>query len=123
MANICYEHTLLEELIPILSEEELTRHGLVSPEERPKLVNFCRIAVKAGGHFRVFTQIKLSPFSGEFSVSARDTLFCGKVVYRFLTNWGNFLMLICKDYVGEVRRESRRTPMFDFLKVALCLSE
>ncbi len=112
---ICYEHTSLRDLIPVLSKKEIERHGFVGKEEDAKLVNFCRIVMKVGSHIEVFTQIKLTPYSGEFSLSAKDTLLCGKIIHRFITNWGNFLFLICKDYVGEVRIK-RRVPMFDFLK-------
>jgi len=115
VANICYEHTLLRDLISILSEREIEEHGLSATNIETKLVNFCRIWIKAGPHLRVFTQIKLTPFSSEFSLLAKDTLVCGKILHRFVTNWGNFLFLICKDYVGEVRVEGR-IPMFDFLK-------
>jgi len=115
VANICYEHTHVRDLASILAEQEIERHGLDPTEQKTKLVNFCRVLVKAGSEVEVFTQIKLTPFSTEFSLASKDTLFCGKVLYRFRTNWGNFLFLICKDYVGEVRTD-RRTPMFDFLK-------
>ena len=116
VANICYEHTYLDDMISILSEEDIAEHALGPEQERTKLVNFCRIFVKAGPEVRIFTQMKLTPFSTEFSLSARETLLCGKILHRFVTNWGNFLFLICKDYVGEVTSERRRVPMFDFLK-------
>jgi predicted ATPase/Tfp pilus assembly protein PilF/predicted amidohydrolase len=116
IANICYEHTLVSELIPLLSEQEIELHGLASPSVEGRFVNFCRIMVKAGSRADVFTQIKLTPFSSEFSLSAKDSLFCGKVLYRFITDWGNFIFLICKDYVGEVG-DTSRIPMFDFLKL------
>jgi predicted ATPase/Tfp pilus assembly protein PilF/predicted amidohydrolase len=116
IANICYEHTLVTELIPLLSEQEIELHGLASPSVEGRFVNFCRIMIKAGSRADVFTQIKLTPFSSEFSLSAKDSLFCGKVLYRFITDWGNFIFLICKDYVGEVG-DTSRIPMFDFLKL------
>jgi len=115
VVNICYEHTLMRDLIAVLSEEEMEEHGLLRSSEERKLVNFCRILIKVGHETKVFTQMKLTPFSSEFSLSAKDTLFCGKILHKFITNWGSFLFLICKDYVGEVRAD-RRIPMFDFLK-------
>ena len=115
VATICYEHTSLEELIPLLSEEEVERYGLSSGGTEARWTNFCRIMIKAGDASSVHTQIKLTPFSGEFSLSAKETLYCGKVIQRFVTNWGTWLFLICKDYVGEVGAEAK-IPMFDFLK-------
>ncbi len=112
---ICYEHTLLKDLIAILQKTEIEQHGFVTTKQDTKLVNFCRIVMNVGSQLRAFTQIKLTPFSGEFSLSAKDTLYCGKVIHRFITNWGNFLFLICKDYVGEIGTK-RKIPMFDFLK-------
>jgi len=115
VVSICYEHTIFSDLVPLLSEKEMEQQGLLSGKIETRLVNFCRIFIRAGPRLRVFTQIKLTPFFSEFSLSTRETLLCGKIVHRFLTNWGNFLFLICKDYVGEVGT-NRRIPMFDFLK-------
>jgi predicted ATPase/predicted amidohydrolase len=115
VACVCYEHTTLSGLRAMVSESEAAQHGLEAPDAETRLVNFCRVFVKSGDDTRVYTQIKLTPFSGEFSLSARSSLFCGRIIRRFVTNWGNFIFLICKDYVGEVGVEGR-TPMFDFLK-------
>jgi len=115
VVNLCYEHTPLRDLLPLLSDEELENHGLSVAEAGPQMANFCRILVKTEETLHVFTQLKLTPFSGEFSLSVRETLFCGHILHTFITNWGNFLFLICKDYVGEVGR-AKRIPMFDFLK-------
>jgi predicted ATPase/Tfp pilus assembly protein PilF len=115
VACIPYEHTSLQEFRPLLRDEEIEQHGLGSTAGEGRLVNFSRIFIRAGDETRLFTQIKLTPFSGEFSLSARDTLVCGDVLHRFVTNWGAFVFLICKDYVGEVRTQPR-VPMFDFLK-------
>ncbi len=115
VANICYEHTRLRDLERLLGEGEREEHGLGVGGVEGKLVNFCRIWIRAGGGVRVYTQMKLTPFSSEFSLLAKESLVCGRVLHRFITNWGNFLFLICKDYVGEVRVEGR-VPMFDFLK-------
>ncbi len=115
VVNLCYEHTPLRELVAILSPEEREQLGLDVAEDDPRMANFCRILVKAGDTLHVFTQLKLTPFSGEFSLSAQETLFCGHVLHKFITNRGNFLFLICKDYVGEVGG-TRKVPMFDFLK-------
>ncbi len=114
VACIPYEHTRLPELVALLPADEIELHGLteVAPT---RLVNFSRIFIRAAGIARVLTQMKLTPFSGEFSLSARDTLVCGNVLHRFVSNWGTFLFLICKDYVGEVRTDPPM-PMFDFLK-------
>jgi predicted ATPase/predicted amidohydrolase len=115
VASIPYEHTVVTDLLSVLCDEEIEHHGLIAATTDPRLVNFSRIFVKAGDEAQVFTQIKLTPFSGEFSLSAKDTLVCGRVLHRFVTNWGTFMFLICKDYVGEVRTEPP-VPMFDFLK-------
>jgi predicted ATPase/predicted amidohydrolase len=115
VVNICYEHTPLRDLVPLLSPEELEQQGLSSVEEGLQMANFCRILIKTSEALHIFTQLKLTPFSGEFSLSVRETLFCGRILHKFVTNWGNFLFLICKDYVGEVGGE-KKVPMFDFLK-------
>jgi predicted ATPase/Tfp pilus assembly protein PilF len=112
---IPYEHTTLGDVLPLLSDEERVLQGLPSVQDDTRLINFSRIFVRAGDSARVFSQIKLTPFSGEFSLSAKDTLLCGKVLHRLVTNWGSFVFLICKDYVGEVHTEPP-VPMFDFLK-------
>ncbi len=112
---IPFEHTSLQDLVSALSEEELELHECLSEAKGERVVNFCRIFVNVGTQLRTLTQIKLTPFSVEFSLAARDTLVCGRTVHRFMTNWGNFLFLICKDYVGEIGTE-KKTPMFDFLK-------
>ncbi|MGY4707116.1 tetratricopeptide repeat protein [Candidatus Bipolaricaulota sp. J31] len=111
---LCYEHTPFQELLPLIPEEELRQHR-VSTDAGPRMTNFCRILIKTEEELHVFTQLKLTPFSGEFSLSARETLFCGHILHMFITDWGNFLFLICKDYVGEVGG-TKRIPMFDFLK-------
>ncbi len=113
--NLCYEHTPLRDLVDHLSPQERDRLDLADAGDDSRMANFCRILIKTGDELHTFTQLKLTPFSGEFSLSARETLFCGRVLHKFITNWGNFLFLICKDYVGEVEGE-RRIPMFDFLK-------
>jgi len=113
--NFCYEHVPLKELVPLLSPRERKEQGLAEGEDDPRMANFCRILIKTARNLHIFTQLKLTPFSGEFSLSARETLFCGRVLHKFITNWGNFLFLICKDYVGEIRG-ARQIPMFDFLK-------
>ncbi len=115
VVNLCYEHTPLRDLVPVLSPEEREQLGLARAADDPRMANFCRILVKTRNALHVFTQLKLTPYSGEFSLSAQETLFCGHVLHKFVTNWGSFLFLICKDYVGEVGR-ARRVPMFDFLK-------
>ncbi len=115
VVNLCYEHTPIRDLVSVLSPEERERFGLSRAADDPRMANFCRILIKAGDTLRIFTQLKLTPFSGEFSLSAQETLFCGNILHKFVTNRGNFLFLICKDYVGEVGG-ARRVPMFDFLK-------
>jgi predicted ATPase/Tfp pilus assembly protein PilF/predicted amidohydrolase len=114
-ACIPYEHTTLADVFPLLSEEESLQHGLAAAAGDTRLVNFSRIFVRGSDGTEILSQIKLTPFSGEFSLSAKDTLVCGRVLHRFVTNWGTFVFLICKDYVGEVRTEPP-VPMFDFLK-------
>jgi predicted ATPase/predicted amidohydrolase/Tfp pilus assembly protein PilF len=115
VACIPYEHTTLRDFLPLLSREETEQQGLTTENAETRLVNISRIFIRAGEETKVFTQIKLTPFSGEFSLSAKDTLVCGNVLHRFITNWGTFVFLICKDYVGEVRTDPP-IPMFDFLK-------
>ena len=115
VVNLCCEHVPLRKLASILSPEEREEQGLTGAEGDPRMANFCRILVKTRERLHAFTQLKLTPFSGEFSLSAHETLFCGRVLHKFVTDWGNFVFLICKDYVGEVSGE-RRVPMFDFLK-------
>jgi predicted ATPase len=115
VACIPYEHTALKDFLPLLSPEQIEQQGLTTQDAETRLVNFSRIFIRAGEDTKVFTQIKLTPFSGEFSLSAKDTLVCGNVLHRFITNWGTFVFLICKDYVGEVRADPP-IPMFDFLK-------
>jgi len=115
VATIHYEHTDLRDMISVLGVREMEKHGLVAEKGKRPFVNFCRILVKAGSRTEIFSQVKLTPVASEFSLSARDTLPSGKVLHRFITNWGSFLFLTSKDYVGEVRTE-RRIPMFDFLK-------
>jgi predicted ATPase/Tfp pilus assembly protein PilF len=115
VACVPYEHTALKDFLPLLSREEIAEQGLTSENAETRLVNFSRIFIRAGEDTKVFTQIKLTPFSGEFSLSAKDTLVCGNVLHRFITNWGTFAFLICKDYVGEVKADPP-IPMFDFLK-------
>ncbi|KPK72234.1 hypothetical protein AMJ87_05260 [candidate division WOR_3 bacterium SM23_60] len=111
---IPYEHTSVRDMRSTLPDEEIEQHECMDDAADDRVVNFCRITTKSGSQFKTFTQIKLTPFSVEFSLAASDTLVCGKTVHRFITNWGNFLFLICKDYVGEIGRG--KTPMFDFLK-------
>ena len=115
VVNICYEHTILKDLLPLLSEKEVEQLEFNPKEYATKVVNFCRILTKSGPKVKTFTQFKLTPYSSEFSLAAKNTLFCGKIINRFLTNLGNFLFLICKDYVGEIGNK-KKLPMFDFLK-------
>ncbi len=115
VVNICYEHTLFKDLIPILSEKEIEELEFNLNEQLAKVVNFCRILTKSGPKVNIYTQFKLTPYSSEFSLAAKNTLFCGKTINRFQTNFGNFLFLICKDYVGEIGT-TEKLPMFDFLK-------
>ncbi len=110
-----YEHTPVSNCLSILPKECFEQPGIAVEKQDTRAVNFCRIVMNVRSQLKAFTQIKLSPFSVEFSLSAKDTLMCGKTVHRFVTNWGNFLFLICKDYVGEIGTE-KKTPMFDFLK-------
>lgn len=112
---IPYEHTSVRDLRSMFPVEEIEQHECIDDADDNRIVNFCRITIKYGNQFKTYTQIKLTPFSVEFSLAASDTLVCGKTVHRFVTNWGNFLFLICKDYVGEIGTEEK-TPMFDFLK-------
>jgi predicted ATPase len=115
VACIPYEHATLGDFLPLLSAEDIEHQNLAAENPATRLVNFSRIFIGAGDETSLFTQIKLTPFSGEFSLSARDTLVCGNVLHRFVTNWGTFVFLICKDYVGEVRTRPPM-PMFDFLR-------
>ncbi len=115
VACLCYEHTSVKDFVSVLTEEEIRDSGLQETGADTRLVNFCRIFVNSADGIRTFTQMKLTPYSGEFSLTARETMLCGTWLQRFVTNWGNFLFLICKDYVGEVGGEGR-VPMFDFLK-------
>jgi predicted ATPase/Tfp pilus assembly protein PilF/predicted amidohydrolase len=115
VACLCYEHTSLRDLVGALTEEELRDLDLPASENDSRLVNFCRIFINSANGITAFTQIKLTPYSSEFSLSARETMLCGTSVRRFVSDWGNFLFLICKDYVGEIGGEGR-VPMFDFLK-------
>ncbi len=115
VVNICYEHTILKDLLPLLSEQEIEQLEFNPIEQATKVVNFCRILTKVGPKIKIFTQFKLTPYSSEFSLATKNTLFCGKTINRFITNFGNFLFLICKDYVGEIG-DKKKLPMFDFLK-------
>ncbi len=112
---LSYEHTPVDDCISILPHECLEEPGHIDKGHDTRAVNFCRIVMKVRSQLNAFTQVKLTPFSVEFSLSASDSLMCGKTVYRFVTNWGNFLFLICKDYVGEICGK-KKTPMFDYLK-------
>jgi tetratricopeptide (TPR) repeat protein/predicted amidohydrolase len=112
---IPYEHTPIEEIQTALSEEENALLGIGGYEGPASWANFYRISFNHGETLETYTQLKLTPFSGEFSLAARDTLFCGQHIYRFQTNWGSFIVLICKDYLGEIRGE-KRIPMFNFIK-------
>jgi hypothetical protein len=47
VANLCYEHTEVKDLLSLLPEEEKARHGFGEMKQESGLVNFCRIAVKA----------------------------------------------------------------------------
>jgi|GEM_PF-349810 len=112
---LTYEHTPVDDCISILPHECLEKPGRADKGQDTRAVNFCRIVMNVRSQLKAFTQVKLTPFSVEFSLSASDTLMCGKTVHRFVTNWGNFLFLICKDYVGEICGK-KKTPMFDYLK-------
>ncbi len=66
-----------------------------------KYINFIRIYIKAKGSLLSLNQLKFSESADEASMISNQGLQLGDTIYAFESNWGNFLFLICRDFIAE----------------------